>query len=379
MANVVRVPITNIYMGGDYTCRVLVGPTGTPLNVILDTGSSALALDGHKYQPQLSSGDQVTNLAQADSYGEGSGWAGAVITTTVAIGDSASHVDVAGVNAAVTYEQTANMFRGADGILGLAYAPLDGAYQLPEPTWPKRYSMAQVMGGTPMDILPFFAQLSDEGVAADKFSLYTKRSFTRASNNPAADPQNQGYLIIGGGEESKDLYSGPFQNAKVLSDRWYNTNLEAIRVGDADPVYVRARPVFGKPSNSIVDSGTNSLALGPQLLNAVVDRFTPAQRALLLRSITEQWLISGSELNLASWPDLTFVLQGDTADVSLRVSPSDYWQLDSPQPGAAMAAISLGEDGFAILGLPLMNGYFTVFDGSADNGRGAIRFAPSKR
>jgi hypothetical protein len=32
-----------------------------------------------------------------------------------------------------------------------------------------------------------------------------------------------------------------------------------------------------------------------------------------------------------------------------------------------------------ILGLPLMNGYFTIFDGEADGGRGVIRFATSKR
>ena len=40
-----------------------------------------------------------------------------------------------------------------------------------------------------------------------------------------------------------------------------------------------------------------------------------------------------------------------------------------------MAAITEGEPGLAILGLPLMNGYFTIFDGEADNGRGAIKFA----
>ena len=78
---------------------------------------------------------------------------------------------------------------------------------------------------------------------------------------------------------------------------------------------------------------------------------------------------------MASWPTLTFVLQGDSGDVSLTVAPGDYWQVNSPAVGQAMAAITPGQDGLAILGLPLMNGYFTIFDGEADGGRGAIRFA----
>jgi hypothetical protein len=31
-----------------------------------------------------------------------------------------------------------------------------------------------------------------------------------------------------------------------------------------------------------------------------------------------------------------------------------------------------------ILGLPLMNGYFTVFDGEADGGKGVVGFAALK-
>jgi hypothetical protein len=72
MTSIARIPITNVYMGGDYTGRILVGPEQRPMNVILDTGSSALALDGHKYRPDLTRGDKSTDLAQTDSYGDGS-------------------------------------------------------------------------------------------------------------------------------------------------------------------------------------------------------------------------------------------------------------------------------------------------------------------
>ena len=72
MATVVRIPITNVYADGDYTGVILVGQARKPMNVLLDTGSSALALDGTKYAPDFANGDQSTNLAQTDSYGDGS-------------------------------------------------------------------------------------------------------------------------------------------------------------------------------------------------------------------------------------------------------------------------------------------------------------------
>jgi hypothetical protein len=53
MPTIARIPITNIYADGDYTGRILVGPKQKPMNVLLDTGSSALALDAKKYKPNL--------------------------------------------------------------------------------------------------------------------------------------------------------------------------------------------------------------------------------------------------------------------------------------------------------------------------------------
>ena len=376
MATVARIPITNVFMGGDYTGQIFVGPNKQPMNVILDTGSSALALDGHKYH--LGAGDQTTNLAQFDSYGDGSHWTGAVVNTDVAVGGNGSAVSVKGANVAVAYEQTANMFRGADGILGLAYSPLDDAFQMPKNTATTHYTGTQVRQGVQKTIAPYLTQLAGENVVSDKVSFYTNRSFVHEGGGGANDPLNKGWMIVGGGEEATDLYTGPFQTAKILADEWYNTNLKAILVGTVH-IPVRARGPMGVPSNSIVDSGTNSLNLGPQLLKAVVAKFTASQQAMLNASIFEQRLVSAAELDLPSWPDLTFILQGDTGDVSLRVSPNDYWQVDTQTPGAALAAITPGQNHFAILGLPLMNGYFTVFDGEADGGKGVIKFATSKR
>jgi hypothetical protein len=130
-------------------------------------------------------------------------------------------------------------------------------------------------------------------------------------------------------------------------------------------------------TNSIVDSGTNSLALSSQLLKAVISKFSAAQRALLEKSVAGN-AVAVSDLNLSTWPNITFVLQGDSGDVSLTVPPSDYWQVDAEQVGAAAAAITEGQAGLAILGLPLMNPYFTIFDGEADGGKGVIKFAKRK-
>jgi hypothetical protein len=132
------------------------------------------------------------------------------------------------------------------------------------------------------------------------------------------------------------------------------------------------------PTNSIIDSGTNSLNISPQMLRAIISRFTPPQQALLNQAVFGGQLVSASELNLAQWPTLTFVLQGEAGDVRLDVAPSDYWQVNTQDVGMAAAAITPGQPGLAILGLPLMNAYFTIFDGEADGGRGAVKFAARK-
>jgi hypothetical protein len=372
MSNIARVPITNLFMGGDYTAAILVGDKQTPLNVILDTGSSALALDGKKYQPDA--GDQTTDLAQTDSYGDGSSWTGAVIKTTVAMGAGASQVTLAGVNTAVAYQASADMFRDADGILGLAYAPLDDAFTMASDTWKTHYTSAQVEQGQRTDVAPYLTQLATSGVVSDIISFYTRRSFIHEGGGGAADPLNQGWVIVGGGQEQTDLYTGAFQGVKVLADAWWNTNLKAVIVGTAHPIPVRARGATGMPSNSIVDSGTNSLNLGPKLLKSILAKLNPTQRAQLQSAMAGN-TVSVADLNLASWPPISFVMQGETTDVTLTVAPGDYWQVNTGAVGQAAAAITQGQDGLAILGLPLMNGYFTIFDGEADGGRGVIRFA----
>jgi hypothetical protein len=116
------------------------------------------------------------------------------------------------------------------------------------------------------------------------------------------------------------------------------------------------------------------------LLKGVISRFKPSQQALMLQALARKKAdIPMADLDLSGWPILTFILQGlNNTDVVLHVRPQDYWQVHAPKPGRAMLALTKGEAGFTILGLPLMNGYFTIFDGEADNDRGVIRFAPRR-
>ena len=72
------------------------------------------------------------------------------------------------------------------------------------------------------------------------------------------------------------------------------------------------------------------------------------------------------------------MLQGESGEVSLSMSPDTYWQLDVSQSGQSLFNMSPG-GAPVILGLPLMNNYYTIFDRSADQGQGVIKFAPIKK
>ncbi len=384
MASAIRIPITNIYMDGDYTGTIYVGSKKKAANVILDTGSSTLAIDGTFYDFTKDSDAKITDIAQEVGYGDGSEWIGGVVLTDVGMGSGHQSVTLPKVNVAVAYHATQNMFRQSNGILGLAYTRLNSAYTLPGPTLPPHFTFNQIQNGTKTFLEPYFTQLEDAGVVANKFAFYTLRSMiSRATSDISTDPLNNGYMILGAGEESTDLYSGPFQNARVVDDEFYNTNLKAIIVGKTAPIPVSPPTrASGIPSNSIVDSGTNSLTLEQNLFNAIVSRFSAAADKTFGHAMQAGY-VPMSSLNLDDWPPITFVFEGDSgADIKLTVTPDTYWQVNAPEKGYATAVLFSDNGqggGMSIMGLPLMNNYFTIFDRSVDKGLGVIKFAPIKR
>ncbi len=412
----VKIPITNIFESGDYTAQILVGSANSPANVILDTGSSTLAVKETAYNPQNDNNLKPTSLAQDITYGTG-GWAGPVVLTSVTMGVEGNNVTLKQSPLAITADQQQGNFGQADGILGLAYNVLNNGYNLqnyleqhgvhPPVTYPWPFQIQDTAVGIQQfqrflatqpeqDITPYFTELEESGITANKFAFYTLRSsvnVTSASEtveNALKDPLNQGFFILGGGEEETGLYQGDFKTIKVLHDAYYNTNLKYAQVEGGEPVQALPLQSQYEPyafTNSIVDSGTNSLALSYDLYQGLFESLGNLNPNFA-ESINEfNRLISQpknpqgfpvEQLNLQSWPNINFVLEGENGeDVTLTCSPQTYWQVNSPAPGQAFFKMSGQQQGGAnqsILGLPLMNNYYTIFDRSVDS-MGVIKFA----
>jgi hypothetical protein len=151
-----------------------------------------------------------------------------------------------------------------------------------------------------------------------------------------------------------------------------------VRVGNGRPIPVSApTKASGNKSNSVVDSGTQDLLLDQTLFDEITKNLSTADSDALTAG-----KVPMSKLDLSAWPTITFVLEGALGkDVELDITPNTYWQINSPKPGYAEAMIG-GDDGdgqgSSILGLPLLNNYFTVFDRSVDKGLGVISFAKIK-
>lgn len=396
-----RVPITNIYAGGDYTAQIKIGSSAVPANVILDTGSSTLAVSAGLYAAHADTAMQATALAQDVIYGSG-GWTGPVVTTTIAIGLDGQEISI-DTYLALTADQENQGFGNADGILGLAFNALNSAYNLttyltqqsihPPVTYPWPFQIGNSAPAIEQfatflkrmreeDLPPYFTVLETQDISKNIFAFYTLRSIpANRTQDPASDPLNNGYFILGGGPEQSDLYTGDFVNVDVVDDLWYNTNLLAVQVAGAEQVQAKPLPPqYAKTakSNSIIDSGTNSLYLAPDVYTAIISSLNAVNPgfAQTAQQATFQHPISASTLNLADWPDITFVLQGeDGRPASVTCSPSTYWQLDAFEAGQAVFMIANGGLVQSILGLPLLNNYYTVFDRTQD-AYGAIRFAP---
>src|SRR5271163_1395016 len=72
----VRMPITNVVLGDDYTGSIQVGSDKKLLSVLLDTGSSTLAIDGTAYDVTKDKTAKVTDIAQEIAYEDNSSWVG---------------------------------------------------------------------------------------------------------------------------------------------------------------------------------------------------------------------------------------------------------------------------------------------------------------
>lgn len=391
-----RLPISNVPAGGDYTAAFKLGSTGAEVQLLLDTGSSSLGVvpvPGH-YDPDADTDLTGTDYAQDVIYGTG-GWAGPVIETKVQIGDVVlPKAYVALIDA--QYEG----FGTADGIIGLAYNRLNPAFNIgsylrahgkqASYPWPFKVRnsrlgirwLLRLLSRTPVeDLAAYFTALDSTGEVANVFAFYTLRSSpSLASQDPVSDPLNKGWFVLGGGPEQKGLYEGSFEKVAVVDDVYYNVELLAVQVGAGEETRVPAQAGEEAPSNAIVDSGTNLLPLNSAaydaLFNGLVELNSSFREAIEAGSTRQGF--DQSQLNLDDWPPISFILRGSEADdVKLECAPSTYWQLDAPAAGRAAFKLADAGASMSILGLPLFNNYYTVFERSDDR-TGVVSFAKLK-
>jgi hypothetical protein len=339
-----------------------------------------------------------------------------VVNTSLSFGDSGSDVTLQSAPIAITSVQQPGNFEGVNGIMGLAYSGLNSAFDFknyfikikkPQTTYPWPFpgknfkifthsfnDLVKTNNVPQIDVTPYFDELENNGVVANKFAFYTLRSWVsmRAGSDQAvaSDPLNKGIFVLGGGEEQTDLFQGNFLNVDVLDDLYYNTNLKSVQVDGCAAVAAAPLQAQYKDfmiTNSIIDSGTSDLSLAGDVYQAILTglnqlnpAFTQAIQNYAKAAQSNQGT-PASQLRLADWPNIYFILSGENGeDIKLTCSPQTYWQEDFPAAGQAAFQISgpLDDANQSILGLPLMNNYYTVFDRSLDS-QGVIRFAPIKR
>jgi hypothetical protein len=126
----------------------------------------------------------------------------------------------------------------------------------------------------------------------------------------------------------------------------------------------------------------------PVVLEVLLDLHLDVVNAAFAQAVqaAAQNGVSVTSLDLTQWPNIYFTLEGvNGEDVELAVTPQTYWQTDFPAAGQVVFQISgplddrSGEEppNQSILGLPLMNNYYTVFDRSQDV-NGVVLFAKIK-
>lgn len=390
MSKSAKLSITNTLVG-DYTAQIEIGSEKYIANIILDTGSSTLAVWKNKFG---NASVETTDFVQFVGYGTGH-WAGPVLKAQVGFGSGTDYIaldntTIAQIQSGIYKGQ--RQFYPADGILGLAFKSLNTAVKV-GPNYPisrydtqsQWYQLISTSGQEQID--PYFTDLEKANLVANKYAFLTRRSMINHSVDPQNDPLNKGWFILGGGEEYTGLFTGDFQSVQVVSDKYWNTKLIQIQVGTDDPISVPSlsqleqeyeRDLSYMGSNSIIDSGTNSISLCNDAYYGLIQSFNNLDRSFYNSIMHSPYgAISLSPSELESWPSIFVTLAGtDSSQVTLEIKPENYWQTNAIQNGASIFNIYKGGPVQSILGLPLMNNYYVVFDrGTGDQGLGEIKFA----
>jgi hypothetical protein len=420
MTHSIKIPINIAKSQGGYTLQLFVGSQQAAVDVIIDTGSSTLAIKQSSYKPNEDTYLAATSIAQDVTYGAG-GWAGPVIHTQIElthlVDDSHHPLSLTDAPISIIYDEPEDNFKNVDGIWGLAYHHLNRGYDLishfkekqinPQTTYPWTFEINDDIGGIKgfkkflsgfpeKDITPLFTELEQQGVVQNKFGLLTHRAVVHVAKKGMSleqqlqDPLNQGFFIIGNAHKHNELHSGRMQSIQVFHDAYYNTNLISVQVQGFDPFLAPAleqNHLKSAFTNSIIDSGSSYLMLQADIYQYVIDCLNKINPKLAphiglfdeARKNNKAYI--PTDFNLSEWPILYFNFEGiHKEEVKVCSHPANYWQQNTLGPGQLFCTLLKQIPGWpnqSVIGLPLMNNYYCIFDRSV-NANGVIHFAEKK-
>lgn len=405
----VLIPLCNLYANGDLTARVSVAGQVEQLNLIIDTGSSGLAIKSCNLPIENLA---ATSLAQHQAYGAGD-WTGPVVKTQVTLGEpntSKFHCHIKNVHVALTESAEENTFVDADGIIGLAYESLNIAHDLSALLkhinadtnltypWPKKLVNSspkvlkqQVLSSPKQPLLPYFDELANQNVVANEFAFVVHRSsiyqgVDKKHQHDVPHPLNTGILILGEPKIHSHLHNNDFVCAKVVHDKYYNVHIRSVFVEGAKPIEfpeLEENKRHSYISNGIVDSGASAIVFPKQVFKALIKQLVSYNDAFsnLLEPFKQ---FTGKEIgvdlakvSLNQWPNICIEVDSPTGASSiLTLTPQTYWQTHAPVFDQISFKITTleGWPNQGILGLPLLNNYFTIFNRAAGQ-NGQIEFA----
>jgi Eukaryotic aspartyl protease len=413
--NHIELRTTLAYAKGAYTVEIKIGSQEHIANVLLDTGSSTLAVLPLAYDASHDTSLMATTLAQSIAYGVGT-WAGPVLKTKIAFGDK-QHARVLPDTEIALIKSSAQNFRDADGLLGLAYRKLNKAHDVsallqeknisPTLTWPWPFDTSdsqnlstfktELHAQPLVNLTPCFSALEEEGIVSDRFSMLIKRALTHVLDDAstieqlAADPLNEGVLVLGAGEECQHLYEGDFVAVKIVDDLYYNANLIAVQVGDRPQIPAPAldeKYQKNYASNAIFDTGSSFLVMEASVYDAMLSDFSSYDEHFpeLIKQFREKFKtehgIPNDAVKTQHWPKLHFYFESPSGHpIKLTCTPGRYWQRNALHAGECFFMLMRQLPKWpnqSIIGLPLMSEHYCVFDRRGNND-GILRIAKAKQ